>query len=680
MRLRVLRAALVGIVGVFGIAAVAAQTPIPRPDRNAEPEPARPIKRADAPTQKPAAPPRTRVAFEEALRAAQSRDWGKVDRLRGQVSNTAARDVIDWYRLRGQRGTFSECLEFLRSNPDWPGLPLLRQRCEYAIPRGASATAVLEFFGDALPRTGVGSLRLARALYDSQRDADGDAEIRRGWLTHVLSEAEHQAYLERNSSAIADLHTQRLDMLLWRGASDAARRMYPLVSEDWQNLAKARLGLRDGAGNVDTLIEEVPKALFDDAGMAYERFLWRVNKGRDAAAIEILLERSISVLDLGQPEEWANRRRIYAREMMREGKSALAYEIASSHFMKEGSDYADLEWLSGYLALRRLDAPQQAVDHFENFKEAVATPISLGRAGYWLGRANEAAGDPDAAAEAYLFGARYQSSFYGQLAAEKAGVETDPKMTGAEEFPDWRSEEFTKSSVFEAALQLYLARDLTLMERFLRHLAETQDRVSLGQLGDATLELKEPHLALMLGKQAARAGHELWKIYFPLATPAGLDLPIASEFALSIARRESEFDPVVISPAGARGLMQLMPATAKEIARRTGEEYSPGRLLSDPNYNARLGGAFLAELSKRYRGNPVLMSVAYNAGPSRARRWMEERGDPRSDNVDVIDWIENIPFRETRNYVMRVTESLAPYRARLSGQIEPPRLSEVLTQ
>ncbi len=650
---------------------VSAQIPRVRPS----PRPKRERRRQ---AQSPADP--SRAAFEQALRAAKARQWVQVDLLRGRIKDPAARDVILWHWLRGQQGRFSQCLDFLERNGDWPGIDLLRQRCEYTIPRGAAARDVLAFFGDNLPRTGAGSLRLARAHYDEGRDTEGDAELRRGWLTHILSPTEHAAFVNRNGKTIADLHTQRLDMLLWRGAKEAAERMYPLVSEDWQKLARARLGLRDTVGNVDTLIEEVPEALFDDAGMAFERFLWRAKKDRDAAAIDLMLERSISVLDLGKPEAWANRRRAFARQMMREGKSELAYEIASSHFLEAGSDYADLEWLSGYLALRQLNEPEQAVLHFERFAAAVATPISLGRAGYWLGRAHEAVGNAQAARDAYAQGAKYQSSFYGQLAAERAGLPGDPRMSGRTKFPDWRGAPFTNSSVYQAALQLYLVGDRTLTERFLVHLAETQGREALGQMGQMALELKEPHIALMIGKQAARMGHELWAMYFPVATPAGLDLPVEPEFALAVARRESEFDPVVTSPAGARGLMQLMPATAKEVARRIGEEYSATRLLRDPKYNARLGGAFLAELSRRYRGNPVLMAVAYNAGPSRADRWSRERGDPGAPEVDVIDWIEHIPFRETRNYVMRVTESLAPYRARLSGQVAEPRLLAELKQ
>ncbi len=620
-----------------------------------------------------------RVDLAEAVAAAGARDWVKVDSLRPRLTNRETRDIVDWLRLRGRQGTFSECLDFLQRNSDWPGLRLLRLRCEYSIPRGSNPSQVLEFFGDNLPQTGTGTLRLAEAYYARGRDEEARAELRRGWIAHNLSEPEHNAFVQRNGEVLKDLHEARMDALLWRDAEKAIARMRPLVSEDWRKLADARQGLRNKRGGVDGLIGAVPEALQDDAGLAFERFLWRAAKGRDDA-IDVLVERSVSKEALGEPEMWADRRRVLVRQTMRDGDPVLAYAIASSHFLDSGSAYADLEWLSGFLALRKLGSPVQALEHFRNHEAAVETPISLGRAGYWIGRAYEAMGDAEAAEKSYRSGAQYQSSFYGQLAAQKLGVATDPRMTGTEVFPDWKQAEFVKSSVFAAAMKLQAAGLRDLAERFLVHLSESLTREEIGQLGDLALELEEPHIALKIAKQAARQGLEMYKTYFPLGPPMGQEVPVPMEFALSIARRESEFDPVVVSPAGARGLMQLMPATAREVSRELGLDYARDKLTSDPDYNATLGSAYLAGLAEQFDNNPVLMSIGYNAGPSRARRWPEMFGDPRSADVDVIDWIEGIPFRETRNYVMRVTESFAPYRARLTGEVAPITLLEELTR
>lgn len=617
-------------------------------------------------------------ALRAAVNAAGAADWAQVTELRGQLENQVSRDVVDWMRLRGRQGSLSECIGFLKRNADYPGLPLLRQRCEYTIARSANAADVLALFDGHLPRTGVGSLRYAAALIQTGRGVEGAAELKRGWLTFNMSQDEHDAFVTRNGATIADLHEQRMDMLLWRGNDTAARRMMDLVSDDWKKLAEARIGLRNRVEGVNKLIARVPSALKGDPGLAFERFLWRARKGIDDRAVELMLERSTSAEALGVPAEWANRRRSLARQFMRDRQHKTAYRIASTHFLESGSDFADLEWLSGFIALRKLNDPKTALGHFERFKGAVETPISLGRAGYWLGRAYAAAGDEAAAQQAYAEGAKYQSSFYGQLAAQRAGIGADPAMSGAEVVPDWREGAFVSSPVFAAAILLQAANQRSLAERFLVHLAETQSREGVAQLAEFALDLREPHIALMLSKQGARMGFELFKTYFPLGFPADVSHSVPPEFALSIARRESEFDPVVVSGAGARGLMQLMPGTAKDMSRKLGVEYSFSGLLSDPSYNARLGTAYLEEMSARYKGNPVLMSIAYNAGPSRADGWRKQYGDPRAEKVDIVDWIEGLPFRETRNYVMRVTESFAPYRARLSGKIAPPGLLEEL--
>lgn len=613
-----------------------------------------------------------------AVAAAGARDWVTVDAQRAAVTDPAARDVIDWMRLRGRQGGFAECQDFLARNPNWPGLPLLRLRCEYSIPRSAEPGPVAVFFAKDLPRTGTGSLRLVAALEALDQRREARIEARRAWVEFNLSEPEHNAFLERHAELLEGLHPARLDMLLWRGEAVAARRMYDVLDADWQALAEARIALRKNAPGVDALIDAVPAKLQEDAGLAYERFLWRASKGRTEGAVEVLMQRSISVPDLGRPIDWANRRRAIARQLMRDGQPELAYSVASQHFLDTGAAYADLEWLSGFIALRKLSSPAQALEHFNRFAAAVETPISLGRAGYWLGRAHEAAGDAEAAQAAFADGAKYQSSFYGQLAAERIGAPRDPRMTGQETFPDWGQAAFTDTSVFKAALALHAAGVTPLAERFLVHLGETQDRTGLGQLGDVALGLDAPHIALMVSKQAARQGHEIYKTYFPVTVPKGIPARVPEAFALSIARRESEFDPAVVSGAGARGLMQLMPGTAREMAGVIGEDYDGERLLSDPAYNARLGVAYLEELWDRFDTNPVLMSIGYNAGPSRAERWPELFGDPRDPAVDVIDWIEGIPFRETRNYVMRVTESFAPYRARLTGRLDDVSLLESL--
>ena len=305
--------------------------------------------------------------------------------------------------------------------------------------------------------------------------------------------------------------------------------------------------------------------------------------------------------------------------------------------------------------------------HFLRFRGAVETPISLGRAGYWEGRAHELLGDAENARLAYAFGAEYQTSFYGLLAAERAGLPKDAALAGQQVYPPLDQTFFAERSVFKA-VQLFIASgQRNLAEQFVRHMTETLPEAEIGTLGDYVLSQNEPHLAVMIGKQAARRGLVIPRSYYPIVSLGVMPIPVPRELALAIARRESEFDPAVTSGAGARGLMQLMPATAQAVARDLDIRYSRDRLLTDPAFNARLGTAYLDELMVTFDGNVVMTAAGYNAGPGRPIRWMKRFGDPRRGQVDIVDWIEHIPFDETRNYVMRVAESLPVYRARLTG-------------
>jgi soluble lytic murein transglycosylase len=595
-----------------------------------------------------------------------------------RIEDPVARDIVEWQALRRGGLPWGDYVAFLARNPDWPGLPLMRARGESSIPAGAPAEAVLAYFEPQAPQTGAGALALALARQASGDRAGAEAEAIRGWTGIVMTGEE----AGRLRSAFGDVlnagdhHRARLDMLLWESAEDRARAMFPLVPEGWHALAEARLALRARRPGVDDLIAAVPEALQDDPGLAYERFLWRVRQGFWESAGELMAERSSSAQALGQPAAWADRRADLARDVMREDDFQTCYTYAANHFLTLAEDaaaFAELEWLAGYCALR-LGRPEAAVTHFEAFRDAVASPISMGRAGYWLGRAQEAAGNAEAAAAAYALGARYQSSFYGQLAAERGDLPTDPAFLADEDYGDWRQASFTRSEVFHAGLLLYEAGQSWLAERFLTHLTESLSRAEAGQLGDFALEIGDAHIALRIAKRAAQAGHEIMRAYYPLTALAQADLPAPTALTLAIARRESEFDPGVVSPAGAIGLMQVMPGTGRDTAQAIGLPYSESRLRDDPGYNALLGATYLAGLIDQFDGNLVLVAAGYNAGPRRALDWIERFGDPRQAE-DITYWIEAIPFTETRNYIMRVTESLAIYEAQLTGSLPPADLA-----
>ena len=625
----------------------------------------------------------TPQALSDAIDALGSRDYPAAASAQARISDDAASDVVTWIRLRQGQGDLSEYVSFIRGNADWPGMPYLRLQGEFAIPETASPTTVLAYFEGDQPQTGTGSLRLASALWETdQRDA-AMAEARRAWTSMSLSQSEHDQFMVDWPRTLRTHHEARLDYLLWENEATQARRMYPLVDDGWEALAEARLALRARNGGVDDRISAVPARLRSHPGLNFERFIWRIREGLDASARELIEASSDSATTLGRPTEWANRRRQLARSLMREGELSAAYRVAANHHIEAENDYssfADLEWIAGYTAFR-LGHYETALTHFTDFRAVVFSPISVGRAGYWIGRAEEELGNAAGAAEGYRLGAQYQSSFYGQLAAERGGLPTDPAFLGNEDFGRWQDASFVNDDVFQAGLALFVAGEIELAKRFWTHLTESLSRQDAGRLATMVLDLGNPHVALKIAKRAAQNGHEIMRAYYPVyADLVAADLPVSDRLALSIARRESEFDPGVISGAGAIGLMQVMPRTGRETAGRIGITFNESRMLSDAGYNATLGAAYLDYLIEEFGPNPILVSAAYNAGPSRAHRWSAANGDPWDPDTNIIDWIEEIPFRETRNYVMRVTESMRIYDAQLHGRIPTQTLMEMLRQ
>ena len=621
----------------------------------------------------PTRPPSPIAIASDAMQAGR---WELAAEIAARAGPVGAQ-LIEWHRLRAGLGTPDEVLAFLAAHGDWPGLDYLRKQSEEVF-ETASDAQVLAFYKTAPAQTGAGVLRHARALMAAGAKGDAEANLVRAWLTFDLSSVEHSGFVTAHGPLLAPHHAARLDMTLWRGLEDSAL-MMPLVSDARRAVAELRLMAAEGQRGLDAKIALLPEADRADPGLAHDRFNRYLKLDEPEKAIALMRAQSRIEGGLGEAWRWSGWRRTLARRMMREGDYAAAYDLAAHHQLNEGADFADLEWLAGYVALRFLEEPDLALDHFQRLRSVVGTPISLGRAGYWIGRAQEAMGDAEGAAVAYAQGGAHQTSFYGLLAAEKAGLPIEADLTGKEVFPDWRAAEFTRSSLYSAAILLLQGGQMNLAERFLEALAEQQDRTGLGQMAAMLGDLEQPHLQVMLGKHAAGRGIILPGAYYALHPMAKMDLPVPMEMALAIARRESEFDHLVASGAGAQGLMQLMPGTASDVARDLGLDNTPGRVLRDWEYNARLGSAYLAQMSRKFDGNVVMISAAYNAGPRRPEQWIESFGDPRKGDMDIVDWIEHIPFRETLNYVQRVAESLPVYRARLGRDPLPIPFSQELT-
>jgi soluble lytic murein transglycosylase len=612
----------------------------------------------------------------DALRAGHFDTAEKIALRDGEV----AKDVIIWHRLRAAQGSYDQINDFIKRRPDWPGMAYLHRRSEPEVIK-QNDEQIIAFFEPIPPQTPRGVLAHAKALTAKGLSGPAQVNLVLAWRTMPMNANSQAAFLKDHAALLNPHHDARLDAMVWQREYDEARQMYGVASKEAERAAESRIAFYRRLDSAANIYEKLPASLKATGGVNHARFEWRIRKGRVDDAKDLLLEASKKVDTLGDPAAWGNRRRALARGEMRSGDPTRAYAMASQHFLSEGSDYADLEWLSGYIALRFLNDPMRAHQHFLNHDSAVDSPISQGRAGYWQGRALEAAGDNDGASAAYRMGANFQTSFYGLLAAERGRIPFPEKLKGAPPATDWRISPLANAPLFEAGLLLQASGEMDLAEQFWTHLAEQLLEPDLELLGQAAIDVGQRHIAVMIGKRAARRGLEIAAPYYALHPAGEADLPMAPEMVLAIARRESEFDPVVQSGVGARGLMQLMPATAREVAQGLGilPQHTTDRLTADPVYNARLGSQYLSELAGRFDGNVVMMSAGYNAGPSRPIRWMKDYGDPREGDVYIADWIEMVPFRETQNYIMRVTESLPVYRARLGKNPLPVPFYEELT-
>ena len=611
-----------------------------------------------------------------AFEAMERQEWDVALTLAAQDGQTA-RDVIEWHLHRAQRGKASDAVNFLARNPDWPGLPYFKKRSERSFLE-ATPELIRQFFADHPPQTSEGAFAYARALEAAGNSKRAREVIQNAWLKYKMPKPIFEQIQSHYGKNVRKYTRARLYEMMWQEARTDTAMILPYVSTDNQHMRNTYFALLDGKNGVTSMLSKLPSELRSHPLITYARFNWRMKTGKRDSAIELMLKASASENSLGRPSKWGPDRRNIVRDLLFDQKYKTAYAIASAHHLKEGRDYADLEWLSGYTALRHRNAPETAQLHFERFLFSVDTPISLGRAYYWIGRAYEKQGASSNAQKAYAQGAEYQTSFYGLLSAEKISAPFPYKFNPPAPIPDWRGAPFLNSSVFKAAVLLFAAGETVLAERFITHLSETLSDREILQMTDFLEELKRPHELVMVGKRKASEGKDFTRAYYALHPMMHENHQVPSQLALAIARRESEFDPHVVSPVGALGIMQVMPKTAREMAGNLQVKYSRSRMLNDWKYNALIGTTYLKELSDRYQSNPVLVSIAYNAGPTRADRWMRLLGDPRRKDIDIIDWIELIPFSETRNYVMRTAESLPIYRERLNLDPLPVPFSQYL--
>ena len=599
-----------------------------------------------------------------AVAAAGAGDWAKAYAQAGQSKGSLAQKIVRWldYTRGSPTGRFGEIAAFIQQNPGWPLQQTLRRRAEQGM-GGESDAVAADWLQRYPPLSGAGRVRAAEITINRGNVAAGEAALRAAWIAGDFTAAEEHGVLARFSATLRpEDHAKRLDRLLWDGDSDAARRMLPLVSADYRALAEARLALADNAKNIDAWLARVPTQLRGDPGLALEEVRFQRKQDNLPAAAQLLLGHPD---DAVRPAAWWKERLIVARRLLAIGNADMAYRIVQQNQANDAD--AEGEFLSGYIALRFRNDPALAFDDFAHILARAESPYAKARAAFWGGRAAAAAGKPDLAEKWFAAGAENMATFYGQLSAHQLGKDAPPHPV-PEPRPDAAEQaQFDAQELVRAAALFLDVGDRAHAATFLMHMAKHAKRpVDFAMLAALAERHGRIDLAIAVARRAIDAGTPLMVHGYPVtALPAGgtAERPLL----LAIVRQESGFAADATSPVGARGLMQLMPATAQRVASNLQLPFSLARLTTDGVYNLTLGRSYLETLIDDFGGSYALAIAAYNAGPGRVRQWLHEFGDPRGRDIGMVDWIEMIPFNETRAYVQRVLENLQIYRGQSGG-------------
>jgi soluble lytic murein transglycosylase len=587
--------------------------------------------------------------------------WDVVRTVETQMASTLVGRLATWADLSRPDSTagFEELAAFIVRNPDWPNVQALRRRAERAMPDGLPADAVVAWFDAFAPLTAEGVLHFGTAL-QANDPIRAPIWARDTWRGIALTGAQETEFLGRFGNLLsADDHWARLDALLWAERTDEARRMLPRVAGDRRLLADARLKLMARTPDASAAVRALPAKLLQDDGILYERTRWRRRNDDEDGAIEMLGQQPKTS---AHAKQWWLERHIIARRLFDEQSYRRAYQLVIAREQSDPVDRADKDFLAGWLALRFLDRPDDAVEHFEKLYADVSMPISLARGAYWAGRAHEAAGNKQKAADWYRTAAKQPLTFYGQLAADKLDQPSIAALP-VSATPSTQALATYGGDLARAARLLDAVGQRDRADLFLRKLmvdADTPEKNRL--LATMATSMQYPFVAVRAAKAAAREGLTVIDAAYPLV-PLPDDLSgLPPALVLGLARQESEFNSTAVSSAGAIGLMQLLPGTAREVAQSLGVDHTTGMLSGDPVHNLRLGSRYLADLIKRYDGNWPRAIAAYNAGFGRVDGWAPT---PSKTPEQVVDWIESIPLPETRSYVQRVLENTQVYRLRL---------------
>ena len=595
--------------------------------------------------------------------------------VESSIADPLARKLVEWVILRSDDADldFPRYAAFIAANPSWPGIAFLRRRAEAALwQREAAPGAVIDFFRSAPPDTAKGRFALARALIAKGDRAGAQAAVREAWRKDGFSaDVEAQARAAFAGLISADDDKARMDARFDAEDDDAGFRAAHRLGGDALAIAKARAAVINKSAKARALLDEVPAADRRDPGYMLSRIQWLRRNDKVVEAARWMLAAPRDPEKLGDLDQWWVERRLVARKLLDLGNAKMAYQIADGAATPVNENYrAEQHFTAGWIALRFLHEPATALAHFARIADGMINPITLARCYYWQGRAAEALGRSQAARGYYETAARYPTAYYGQLARARLGIEAVTLRSLPQPSPEHRRLEVARA--FEI---LYAIDERDLAAVMAAELGDqAKDVAALTTAAEITARHNDARATLLIGKAALKHGLPFERYAFPdFGVPTFQQIGPAVERCVvySIVRQESAFNPKVVSSADAIGLMQVTPAAGRDTARRFNVSFDRRRLTADVAYNAQLGTAEIGNDLATWRGSYILALVAYNAGPRRAREWIEQYGDPRDPKVDPIDWIERIPISETRNYVQRVIENMQVYRARFGND---PRL------
>ena len=575
--------------------------------------------------------------------------------------------LVNWmYLIDSQSGaSFNEYFIFIKNNKDWPRINRIKYLAEHKINfDNNTPSSIIEYFTNNPPLSGFGKLRLAEALLENNQAEKSKSLVKDGFKDAELSKNDLRYFSKIFKKFLTQQdYTLRADYFAYEAKYQDLRDTIEYLNPDYQKLYNARAALFTKR-SADNLIAQVPQYLKEDPGLIYDRIKWRRKKARFDDALTLINQSASDSLERNQ--YLAKERLSIARDKIQDKEFKTAYEILKDHRLKEGSDYAEIEWHLGWLALSFLNQPDAALAHFLKMNAAVSYPISKARAAFWIGKTYKKLGQVNQANTWFKTGSQYGTTFYGQL-SHKEIDEKKFSINNSFKFSEEKYEEFKKNNPLAKSVIVLKELNRTKYTKdILRHLGDVDQNKTAEEISMAGVlaqDIERYDFAIQIAKNASYKNLNFLEISYPkIEVPKQIkDQKILdSSVILALIRQESEFDTSATSRVGAKGLMQIMPATGKLLSKVTNIDFSREKLTRDKDYNLALGSYYISDLDDLF-GSQYLAFAAYNAGPNRVEKWIKTHGDPRKKQIDAIDFIELIPFHETRNYVQRVSENINVY-------------------